>query len=162
VLRVLPERFGKYGLSLHPEKTRLVHFKRPDRSGPDDPGTFDLLGFTFFWALSRRGKWIVKQKTAKDRFRRAVRRVAEWCRAQRHTPVAAQHVALSRKLRGHYGYFGVTSNHRMLARFWHQVKGAWKRALARRSQRGLSWKKMQQLLQRYPLPRPRIVHRYGH
>jgi len=163
VLRVLPKRFGKYGLSLHPDKTRLIQFRRPGRGGPDEgePGTFDLLGFTNYWAKSLRGKWTVKQKTAKGRFSRTLYRITEWCRRNRHAPVATQHLALSRKLSGHYAYFGVTSNYRALAKLWHHVKAVWKKALARRNSRGFSWRMMHTLLQRYPLPLPRIVHRYG-
>ena len=90
VFDVLPKRFAKYGLTLHPEKTRLVDFRRPDRRAlpsPDNgdvrsrPGTFDLLGFTHYWAKSRKGYWVVKQKTAADRLRRALKRIADWCRA---------------------------------------------------------------------------------
>jgi RNA-directed DNA polymerase len=163
VLRVLPERFGKYGLALHPDKTRLVEFKRPGQKPrrDDRPGTFDLLGFTFYWGLSRRGKWIVKQKTAKDRLRRTLHRLRGWCREHRHAPIAAQHLGLTLKLNGHYGYFGVTQNYPSLARLWNEVRTMWKRALARRSQRGLTWTRMQRLLRRFPLPSPRIVHRYG-
>ncbi len=163
VLRVLPERLGKYGLTLHPDKTRLIPFKRPDRSGRGDgeSGTFDLLGFTHYWALSQRGKWIMKRKTAKDRFSRTLRRLHEWCRAHRHAPVEAQHLGLSRKLMGHYAYFGVTSNYVALNQIWHRLKAIWKKALARRSQQGFSWQRMHHLLTRLPLPQPRIVHRYG-
>lgn len=162
VLRVLPERFGKYGLSLHPDKTRLVCFKRPDRVGPDDNrDTFDLLGFTHYWAVSRRGKWIVRQKTAKDRFSRALRRIRDWCRENRHQPIATQQHALSRKLQGHYAYYGITSNYAMLRKLWHQAKAAWRKALARRSQHGFSWAKMHSLLRRYPLAQPCIIHQYG-
>jgi group II intron reverse transcriptase/maturase len=116
VLNVLPERFGKYGLTLHPDKTRLVEFQRPDRRPPADgggsgrPGTFDLLGFTHFWGLSRKGKWVVMRKTAKDRLSRALTRVNEWCRRNRHRPVGEQWRALSQKLRGHFGYFGIIGN----------------------------------------------------
>ena len=104
MLDVLPKRFGKYGLALHPGKTRLVPFRRPDRDDGDDdgPGTFDLLGFTHHRGLSRNGKWVVKKRTAKDRFSRTLRRIAEWCRWHRHDDVEAQ------KLRGHYAYLGVT------------------------------------------------------
>lgn len=91
VMAVLPERFGKYGLTLHPEKTRLVELRRPDPraplvsgGAPLRPGTFDLLGFTHYWGKSRAGKWIVRRSTAKDRFRRALRRVTDWCRKHRH------------------------------------------------------------------------------
>jgi hypothetical protein len=164
VLDVLPKRFGKYSLTLHPDKTRLVPFHRPDRNdGEDDrPGTFDLLGFTHHWGLSRKGKWVVKKRTAKDRFSRTLRRIAEWCRRHRHDDVETQQRALARKLNGHYAYFGVTSNYASLARLQHEVKAIWRKWLSRRSQKGiLNWNAMHRLLERHPLPPPRIVHRYG-
>jgi group II intron reverse transcriptase/maturase len=164
VLDVLPKRFGKYGLALHPDKTRLVPFRRPDRDdGNDDgPGTFDLLGFTHHWGLSRNGKWVVKKRTAKDRFSRTLRRIAEWCRMHRHDDVEVQHRALAQKLRGHYAYYGVTGNNRALARIWYETTKTWRKWLSRRSQKAfLNWDKMLRLLERFPLPPPRIVHRYG-
>jgi RNA-directed DNA polymerase len=165
VLDVLPKRFGKYGLALHPDKTRLVPFRRPDRNddgGDDGPGTFDLLGFTHHWGLSRNGKWIVKKRTAKDRFSRTLRRIADWCRQHRHDDLEAQHRALVQKLRGHYAYFGVTSNGAALGRLWYETTKAWRKWLSRRSQMGfVTWSRMLGLLERYPLPAPRIVHRYG-
>jgi RNA-directed DNA polymerase len=162
-LKALPERFGRYGLTLHPDKTRLVPFSRPDLVDNDDdrPGTFNLLGFTHYWGKSREGTWVVMKRTAKDRFSRALRRVSQWCRWHRHDRVKTQHLTLTKKLEGHYAYFGVTANFRMLAKFLNEVKRAWRRALARRSQQRLPWRKMQKLLERYPLPAPRIVHRYG-
>jgi RNA-directed DNA polymerase len=160
VLEVLPKRFGKYGLSLHPEKTRLVRFQRP-RSGDGadaDPGTFDFLGFTHCWAVSRFGTRFVKRTTAKDRFRRAIKRVADWCRGHRHDEVRAQQQTLARKVRGHYGYFGILGNSRALVDFLHKVIHVWRRWLSRRSQRArMTWPRMQRLLQRYPLPPPRII-----
>jgi group II intron reverse transcriptase/maturase len=163
VLEVLPKRFGKYGLTLHPDKTRLVPFRRPDRpGGRGGPGTFDLLGFTHHWGLSRKGNWVMKCRTAKDRFSRTLRRIGEWCRMHLHDDVEAQHRALARKLLGHYAYFGVTSNYRALARLWLRVKTIWRKWLSRRSQRAfLSWPAMARLLERFPLPKPRIVHRHG-
>ncbi len=128
VMDVLPKRFAKYGLTLHPDKTRLVEFRRPDRRPPRDggdggrPGTFDLLGFTHFWGLSRKGKWVVKRRTARDRFTRALRRVTEWCRLNRHHPVAEQHKALVQKLRGHFGYYGIIGNHAAQADLAHGRK----------------------------------------
>jgi len=162
VLAVLPKRFGKYGLTLHPDKTRLVPFRRPDRGGGDDgPGTFDLLGFTHHWGLSRNGKWVVKKRTAKDRFSRTLRRIAEWCRTHRHDDVETQHRKLAQKLRGHYAYYGVTGNSRALSRLWYETTKAWRKWLCRRSQKGfLTWERMLRLLERYPLPSPRIVHKY--
>jgi RNA-directed DNA polymerase len=163
VFDVLPKRFGKYGLTLHPDKTRLVPFRRPDRDdgGGDGPGTFDLLGFTHYWALSRNGKWVVKKRTAKDRFSRTLRRIGEWCCAHRHDDVEEQHRAISQKLRGHYAYFGVTGNNDALARIWYETTAIWRKWLSRRSQKGrLTWEKMLRLLERFPIPVPRIVHRY--
>jgi group II intron reverse transcriptase/maturase len=162
-LATLPARFGAYGLTLHPSKTRLVPFRRPDivDDDDDDPGTFDLLGFTHYWGLSRRGKWIVKQRTSKGRFSRALRRVREWCRWHRHDPLNTQHRTLSTKLLGHYAYYGITSNYEALARFRWIVVDIWRRALSRRSQQYFGWNKMHALLRRHPLPQPRIVHRYG-
>jgi group II intron reverse transcriptase/maturase len=166
VLDVLPKRLAKYGLTLHPEKTRLVDFRRPDKraeasSGNGDarsrPGTFDLLGFTHYWAKSRKGYWVVKQKTARDRFQRALKRVVDWCRRHRHEPVCEQWTALKRKLLGHFGYFGITGNYQALCSFWFRVIGVWRMWLSRRSQRAsTSWEGMKRLLERYPLPQPRI------
>lgn len=164
VLEVLPKRFGKYGLALHPDKTRLVPFRRPDRDddGSDGPGTFDLLGFTHYWGMSRKGHWVVKKRTAKDRFNRTLRRIREWCRKHRHLDVEVQHRVLGQKLRGHYAYYGVTSNRGALSRIWYETTRIWRKWLCRRSQKGfLTWGKMLRLLERYPLPPPRIVHRYG-
>ncbi|HKB38766.1 MAG TPA: reverse transcriptase domain-containing protein [Gemmataceae bacterium] len=160
-LEVLPKRFGKYGLALHPDKTRLVPFHRPSGSEPPEaggPGTFDLLGFTHHWGRSRRGAWVVKRRTAQGRLSRALRVVAQWCRRERHQPVAEQHQALVRKLRGHYAYFGVTGNQRLLWCFREGVVRIWKKWLARRRRRGfLSWASFSRLLKRYVLPLPVIV-----
>ncbi|HQT96153.1 MAG TPA: group II intron reverse transcriptase/maturase [Thermoanaerobaculaceae bacterium] len=162
VLVVLAKRFGKYGLALHPDKTRLVDFRRPDRFTPtgagEGPGTFDLLGFTHYWGRARSGKWVVKQRTAKDRFRRALKRVGDWCREHRHDEVRAQQEALGQKLRGHFGYFGITGNHEVIARFFREVQEVWRKWLNRRSQRAsMPWSRMCVLLERYPLPKPRIT-----
>jgi len=168
VFDVLPKRLAKYGLTLHPEKTRLIDFRRPDRrasASPENngdarsrPETFDLLGFTHYWAMSRKGFWVVKQKTAADRFRRALKRIAEWCQQYRHRPVPEQWTALRRKLWGHFGYFAVIGNLRALRDFRHRVCGTWRKWLNRRSQRAhMTWEVMNRLLQRYPLPEPHIL-----
>lgn len=158
VMEVLPKRFAKYGLSLHPEKTKLVDFKRPDSRG-NGPGSFDLLGVTHFWGKSRKGRWVVQRKTAKDRFTRALKRVAEWCRMHRHLPVKAQHHALCRKLAGHNQYYGITGNYRALSRFYRKVLEVWRKWLARRSQRAkMTWERFNRMLQSRPLPRPYVVH----
>jgi group II intron reverse transcriptase/maturase len=158
VLDVLPKRFDKYGLRLHPEKTRLVRFPRPKGIGPR-PETFDLLGFTHYWARSRKGRWVVKRKTSTSRFTRALARIRQWCRQHRHWPVRAQHAALVRKVLGHYAYYGITSNGRKLGCFVHEAERIWRRWLDSRSHRAkMTWDRFRRLLQRYPLPPPRVVH----
>jgi len=103
VHEVLPKRFAKYGLTLHPVKTKLVDFRRPDKS-ESRPGTFDFLGFTHYWAKSRKGRWVPKQQTARDRVRKGVESIKTWCRNNRHQPVALQAQKLGSKLSGHYRY----------------------------------------------------------
>jgi len=165
VLDVLPKRFGKYGLRLHPEKTRLVRFTKP-RGGPrppgsdrDHPGSFELLGFRHFWGRSRKGKWVVKRKTASSRVSRTMRRISSWCRVNRHLPIADQHRMLSAKLRGHDAYYGITGNYRMLSLLRYQVARVWRKWLSRRSRKAmLDWVRMHALLRRHPLPPARVVH----
>ena len=166
VLAVLPKRFGKYGLTLHPDKTRLVPFQRPPQSpasskssAAGQPGSFDLLGFTHYWGRSRRGFWVVKRKTAQGRLSRALRTIAQWCRLHRHQPLAEQHKTLVQKLRGHFGYFGITGNGLSLRWFRDAVIRIWKKWLARLRRRGfLSWAIFGRLLQRYALPPAVVVH----
>jgi len=158
VLRVLPKRLGRYGLSLHPEKTRLVAFGRPKPSSAR-PGTFDFLGFTHYWGRSRRGRWVIKRKTARTRFNRGLKRIAEWCRRNRHRPLAEQHQALCRKLHGHFAYFGITGNGRWLQKYREAVKKLWRKWLNRRSRNApMPWERFQRLLARYRFPPARVVH----
>lgn len=155
---VLPKRFEKYGLQLHPEKTRLVRFQKP-RSGTPLPGQFDLLGFTLRWERSRHGYWVIKTRTAKSRFRRGLQRIAGWCRLNRHLPIGRQQQALARRLYGHYAYYGITGNYEALVAFRKQVLHIWRKWLVRRSQRHhLTWERFWELLGRFPLPRARVVH----
>ncbi len=162
VMDVLPKRFGKYGLTLHPEKTRLVPFHRPSMPGGGKrggrPGTFDLLGFTHFWARSYRGRLVIRRQTARSRLHRALLQVALWCRANRHHPVVEQQRSLNLKLRGHYGYYGITGNLPALKRFKRGVQGVWRKWLNRRSQRArMTWERFNSLLQRNQLSPPRVV-----
>jgi group II intron reverse transcriptase/maturase len=163
VLEVLPKRLGRFGLTLHPEKTRLLNFRRPPRDskgGGKGPGSFNFLGFTHFWGKSRRGKWVLRQKTASDRFGRAMTRMREWCRFCRHDPIGSQQRQLSKRLRGHYAYYGITGNFRSISNFHRQVTREWRKWLNRRSQqKSMTWERFQALLVVYPLARPRIVHR---
>jgi group II intron reverse transcriptase/maturase len=163
VLEVLPKRFERFGLTLHPEKTRLVDFRSPARTGGTGGSqrerSFDLLGFTHYWGRSRTGRWVVQRKTAKARFSRALRQVGDWCRRNRHLPVAEQQRMLGRKLRGHDAYYGITGNARALSRFRHEAKRRWHKWLNRRSRATrLNWSAFTRLLLRYPLPPARVVH----
>lgn len=161
VYDVLPKRFEKHGLTLHPKKTRLVEFKRPERTNGRDGSTFDFLGFTHFWGKSRKNKWTVCRKTAGKRLRRAVTKIAEWCRSNRHEPLRDQHQALVKKLRGHYQYYGITGNGRCLTNFLFHVRRVWLKWLNRRSQRkSMTWSTFALILKRRPLPAPYIAHSY--
>ena len=160
VLDVLKKRLGRFGLSIHPEKTRLVDFRRPPpQQGGSGRGSFDLLGFTHFWGRSRKGKWVVKKKTAKDRFSRTSKRFADWCSRNRHLPVREQHEKICRALQGHDAYYGVTGNWHALYSLRGVVARIWRKWLDRRSRKAkMTWDKFARLLQRYPLTEARVVH----
>jgi group II intron reverse transcriptase/maturase len=162
VQHVLPKRFGKYGLSLHPDKTRLSRFERPrDSRGKrsERPDTFDMLGFTHYWAKSRKGYWVVKRRTASARLSRALRSVWQWCKDHRHWSVGEQRDTLAAKLRGHYNYFGLTGNGAALENFRTGVLRAWRKWLGRRGgKRVMTWARFNLLLGQYPLPPVRVVH----
>jgi group II intron reverse transcriptase/maturase len=167
VLEVLPKRFEKYGLTLHPEKTRIVEFRRPPLRSPPDPpdgpgpGTFDFLGFTHFWAKSRKGNWVIKRRTAKSRFRRAIEQMTQWIRRHRHDPIEQQRQTIASKLRGHKGYYGITGNSKAVSRFFEEVKEIWHRWLGRRSQRSRQkWEQFRKMLDRFPLPSIRLKQPY--
>jgi RNA-directed DNA polymerase len=171
VMDVLPKRFGKYGLTVHPTKTKLVPFcppssKTADPTGPGArrPGTFDLLGFTHYWGRSLRGYWVIKQKTAASRFSRAVRSIDSWCRHNRHISLSEQQQKLNEKLRGHYAYYGVTGNSGALTRFLWEVQRRWRKWLYRRRRtRSMNWARFRRTLQRYPLASVRTVRSvYSH
>jgi group II intron reverse transcriptase/maturase len=166
VLAVLPKRFGRFGLTLHPTKTCMVNFcpptwkdqvPRPRR--PPQACSFDMLGFTHYWARSRRGYWAVKRRTSRQRFSRSLRAITQWCKSHRHQKVCDQHQTLVQKLRGHYAYFGITGNAAALHRFHCAVERIWKRWLSRRSQRSyIDWPRFAAMLERYPLPTPTPIH----
>ena len=166
MLAVLPQRLCKYGLTIHPDKTRLIPFEQPPAAarekgeGPGTPpGTFTLLGFTHYWGRSWRGTWVVKRKTASSRLSRALRSIAQWCRWNRHEPVGEQQHTLSQKLRGHFAYYGITGNCQALSWFRYGVVRCWRKWLNRRNrERSLDWGLFNRLLERYPLPPVRVVH----
>lgn len=163
VEEVLAKRLSRFGLRLHPEKTRRVRFRAPDGKGKPPgsrgPGTFTFLGFTHYWGKSRKGRWMVQRKTDTTRLTRALSRVRQWCRRWRHSPVSWQQQQLSLGLRGHYAYYGITGNYRALNSYHHGVTQEWRKWLNRRSQKAkMTWERYSRLLVNYPLPRPRIVH----
>jgi hypothetical protein len=121
--------------------------------------TFDFLGLTHHWGKSMKGNATVKRKTATSRLSRAVKRVRQYCRRNRHRPLTEQHQMLAHKLRGHYSYYGITGNMRALTAFWEAVQRVWRYWLDRRGgKRGITWPRFSDLLKRHALPRPRIVH----
>jgi RNA-directed DNA polymerase len=159
VQEVLAKRFGKFGLTIHPDKTRLVHFEAPWRIKGKRPETFNFLGFTHYWGKSRKGKWVVKRKTAKDRLTKALKAIHLWCRDHRHIKLSIQHEKLVQKLRGHYNYYGINGNFRCLQLFLHEVTREWRFWLNRRNRESrMPWNRFQMLLKFYPLPTPRIAH----
>jgi group II intron reverse transcriptase/maturase len=164
VMAVLPKRFAKYGLTIHPEKTRMVRFVSPKRQPLKDHDqakreTFSFLGFTHYWEKSRKGNWVIKRNTEKGRFARALKKVSDWCRRSRHLPLSEQLRQLTWKLLGHYSYYGITGNYRFLENFRYQVMRIWRKWLSRRSRRrDIPWEKFNLLLRRYTLPPVRIMH----
>jgi RNA-directed DNA polymerase len=169
VMDVLPKRFIKYGLTLHPEKTRLIPFHAPRTDlapkGQDEEDAggekFNFLGFTHFWGKSRKGTWVVKRKTMKERLSRTLRRIGEWCRRNLHLPAAEQRQALSRKLQGHYAYYGITGNARSLNAMRYRTMRIWRQWLNRRGRgKPMPWDRFNRMLRKYPLPPVRIVHSY--
>jgi hypothetical protein len=165
VQAVLFRRFEKYGLKLHAEKTRLVPFGRPQDEGGNSgsagtpPGTFDFLGFTHYWGKTRKGGWAIRRQTARKRFSRSLKAVSQWCRKNLHEPLRVQVEALGRKLKGHFGYYGITGNYEALARYRWEVIRVWRKWLARRGDpQGMTWERMNRRLQFFYLPEARIVH----
>lgn len=162
IYKVLGKRLVKFDLELHPKKTKLVDFRFLDLDKQKHPvnTTFNFLGFTHVWGRSRRGKWVVFQVTAKDRLARSLSRVNKLCRAMNHHPLPVQHRRLSKILSGHYAYFGITGNGKKLKSFNHRVQRIWWKWLRRRSREPMTIEKFYQVLARFPLPTPRIVHQY--
>jgi group II intron reverse transcriptase/maturase len=166
VLKALPGRFGRYGLKIHEGKTRLVRFGRPsaglgEKGKGDKPETFDFLGFTHYWGKSRRGRWVVRRRTASKRLSRALKKIGDWCRRKRHQSIREQWCKLRQKLQGHYAYYGITGNIGGLAAFYEGTLLRWQKWLNRRSRKadGMRWARFNTLIKEVnPLPQPRIVH----
>lgn len=165
VRAVIGKRLERFGLSLHPEKTRMIDFRFKRPSGGPHPATqgtsFSFLGFTHVWGRSRRGKPVIYQVTAKDRFARSIGSIHDWCKRNRHQPVREQARHLRRMMQGHYAYYGITGNSRRLRWYANQVECIWFYWLRRRTRVGTGRAPTyRQLLDRYPLPPPKIVHVY--
>ena len=161
IMTVLPKRFARFGLTIHPQKTALVAFSKPSAQaeGTAEKSTFEFLGFTHYWARSRQGYWVIKRRTAKKRLRRTLTALWQWCRSHRHCPVAEQHQALCQKLRGHYQYYGIRGNYRLLEVVLRHAENAWRYWLSRRSQKGMiTGNKLARWREQFPLPTPKIVH----
>ncbi len=162
VMGVLGKRMGRFGLTLHPDKTRLLPFRRPParQVTGKGPATFDFLGFTLHWQRARSGRWGMMCKTRRARLRRSIQTIADWCRRYRHQPVEMQHEALTRRIQGHINYFGISGNFGSIVLLVEEARRVWYKWLRRRSQQAhLNWERFAEILKRFPLPRPRIVVR---
>jgi group II intron reverse transcriptase/maturase len=161
IMAVLPKRFAGFGLTIHPEKTALIAFRKPEgrQASDNGNGTFDFLGLTHYWTRSRRGFWVLKRRTARKRLRRTKKALWHWCRTNRHAPVKYQYQMLCLKLRGHFWYYGIRGNFRLLEEVRRYAEKAWRYWLSRRSSKSaIGWETFQRLLQTYVLPTPKIVH----
>ena len=161
IMEVLPKRFNRFKLTIHPQKTKLVTFAKPSYSNQfgKENETFDFLGFTHYWAKSRRGYWVIKKKTMKKRLRRSVKAIWDWCRINRHKPLPVQHRTLCQKLEGHYQYYGVTGNYKAMAKVAQRTTEAWNYWLSRRSHKSyINWDGFKRLLAKFPLSKPHVNH----
>ena len=160
VYAALPKRFDRFGLTIHPTKSRLIEFRRSFGKDGKGTGTFDFLGFTHYWGKTRGGGWTIKRKTRRARQMRAHKAIWTWCRDHRHWSVPEQHRLVSAKLRGYKAYYGIRGNYKALGVVFEYVEKAWKHCLGRRTRNGyIQWKVFDEKYRRdFPLPRPRIVH----
>jgi RNA-directed DNA polymerase len=158
---VLPKRFARLGLTIHPEKTALIAFGKPDarQASANGHGTCDFLGLTHDWAQSRWGFWVIKRRTASKRLRRTKKSLWRWCRTNRYAPLKYQYQMLCLKLQGHFRYESIRGNCRLLEDVRRFAEKAWRYWLSRRSRKSaLSWEQCQRRLQPSVLPTPKIVH----
>jgi RNA-directed DNA polymerase len=162
-LEALRERMGKFSLSLHPEKTRLIEFGRHAAASRKarrlgKPETFNFLGFTFICGTSRRGSFLVKRKSRRDRMRAKLQAIKQELRQWVQRPIPEQGKWLKQVVAGYFRYHAVPTNSRALIAFRDGVTRLWRQALSRRSQKaGLTWTRIAMLADHW-LPRPRILH----
>jgi group II intron reverse transcriptase/maturase len=159
VMRVLPRRLGRFGLSLHPEKTRLIDLNRRNK---EDRRGFDFLGFTHYMSKSRKGKPVLKRKTSSKKLSMSLKKIKTWLKYNRHQRVKYLIHDLNLKLRGYYNYYGITFNSRSINSFYEQVKLTLFKWLNRRGgKRSWDWERFAKLINEwYPLLRPKINHRF--
>ena len=162
VYQVLPKRFERFGLKIHPEKSRMVQFSQPYWKQGKGPGSFAFLGFTHYWATMLSGGWTIKRKTQGKRLSRFMSGIGAWCQANRHKALEEQYRMLSAKLRGHYQYYGLRGNFKMLEAAYEHTRVMWKKGLRRRNSKNrMSWEKFAAKVEAiFALPRPRIVHAF--
>jgi len=162
IMAVLSKRFARFALTIHPVKTELVDFRSPDSRNESDKEkhTFDFLGFTHYWGNSRQGNWVIKRKTVAKRIRRALKSIWQWCRDHNHYYLPEQHRIISAKLRGHYQYYGIIGNYKMLEVVYKHMLKSWRRWLGRRTRNGYITGEVfvAKILKAFPLPVPKIVH----
>jgi RNA-directed DNA polymerase len=159
VMKVLGQRLERYGLRLAPDKTRLLDFRRPpqDQQAGKGPSTFDFLGFTHYWRRSGNGVWHPAWKTRAKKLSKTIVALQKWCKENLHLSIPEQHEALTRRIQGHFNYFGVNGNHKSLEILRYKVERSWLRWLRRRSQRSrLTWKRFRELLTELPLPNVKV------
>lgn len=162
-LDAMRERFEEFALSLHPDKTRLIEFGRHAaagraRRGLGKPETFNFLGFTFICGRSRRGSFLLKRKSRRDRVKAKLKEIKEELRRRMHRPIPEQGRWLAQVIRGFFAYHAVPTNFAVLGKFRHQIIWLWLRTLRRRSQKDdTPWTRMEKLANDF-LPKPKILH----
>jgi len=157
VMKVLPKRLSRFGLKLHPEKTRLVNLE----PGQTKPATFDFLGFTHYMGRSRKGRRVLKRKTARKKLKTSLQRMEQWIKSNRYLPLEILMQRLDRKMRGHYNYYGITFNTRSIAGYRRRIERMLYKWLNRRGGKSIwNWEKINQLThQWHPLSKPVIYHK---
>jgi len=161
IYKVLGLRLEKYGLKIHPDKTRLLDFTKPKNGQSKENSSFTFLGFRHYWTKSRKGNWIVGRKTDSKRLKRAITAISEWCKRNRCLKIREQWKILRAKITGHYAYYGISLNARSISEFYHLVVRVWFKWLNRRGgKKSQNWQSFADYLKDWPLPLPRIVHSY--
>ena len=159
----MEKRLQEFALSLNPDKTRLIEFgrhaaDRRTRRGLGKPETFNFLGFTFICGRSRKGKFLVKRKSRRDRMRAKLKEIKEELRRRMHQPIPEQGKWLRQVVRGYFAYHAVPTNLSALGGFRHHVARLWLRTLRRRSQKDkFAWERLEKLADDW-LPKPTILH----